>query len=179
MGSNAKAEKAIRIRHFHSDDLSSVKTLFTAYHQWLGLDLSYQNYAAEFDGLPGVYDVRRGGALLLAVRNVDDGEEEVLGCVALRPLTKSYFADQSSYCEMKRLYVIPTARGMRVGNDLVSAILQEAVQQRYTFCVLDTLSSMTGAIHLYKTFAFQEVDKYYDTPVQQTVFLRKTLTDST
>lgn len=174
MGFNDDAgEEEIRIRAFRHSDLDVVKGLFTAYHQWLGLDLSYQNYSTEFDNLPGDYDGQRGGALLLAVK-----AGTVVGCVALRALTKSHFVDQGIYCEMKRLYVDPAARGERVGHLLVSAILRAAAQLHYRFCVLDTLSTMTGAVRLYENFGFRRIEKYYDTPIEQTVFFRKQLADS-
>lgn len=56
------------------------RTLFEEYESWLGIDLSFQGFAAELAGLPGVYAPPHG-RLLLAMAGSDAS-----GCVALRPL---------------------------------------------------------------------------------------------
>ena len=81
-----------------SDDIAQVRALFVEYVEWLGIDLSYQGFAAELELLPGCY-AQPGGCILLAR---EDGE--ALGCVAVRP-----FNDNA--CEMKRLFVRASARG--------------------------------------------------------------------
>ncbi|KAJ8096937.1 hypothetical protein POJ06DRAFT_240969 [Lipomyces tetrasporus] len=78
-----------------------------------------------------------------------------LGCVAVRPLKQKPGAEQSSdqwrYCEMKRLYVSPQARGMGLGKAL-------------------------DAIQLYKRVGFVEIAPYYETPLEGTLFLALDLT---
>ena len=56
------------------------RALFEEYAGWLGIDLSFQGFAAELAGLPGVY-APPPGRLLLALRG-----SEAAGCVAPRPL---------------------------------------------------------------------------------------------
>jgi len=70
--------------------------------------------------MPGQYAARRGGELLLA-------RGEAAGCVALRPLEAagggggaSDADDGPRCCEMKRRYVVPSARGSGVGLALLS-----------------------------------------------------------
>jgi len=145
------------------DDLEAVKTLFRAYVDWLGIDLSYQGFDEELAGMPGKY-APPAGALLAAKA----GDGRVLGCVGLRP-----FGDDGT-CEMKRLYVLPEGRGLGIGAALVHSVVQAAEETGYRDMVLDTLPTMTGAIRLYKAVGFEEVSAYYDTPIEETVFFRKT-----
>ena len=118
----------------------------------------------ELAGLPGKY-APPPGALLIA-RGTDG---EPLGCVALRPL------DDAGRCEMKRLYVSPQARGLRLGKALVDAVVTEAARIGYREMRLDTLPTMGEAIALYRKAGFQPIDPYYETPVASTIFMGRRL----
>lgn len=146
------------------EDLAPIRRLFRAYVDWLGIDLSYQGFEQELANLPGKY-APPSGALFVA----RDGEGPVLGCVGLRAF------GQDGACEMKRLYVLPEGRGRGVGRALVDAVVGAAAAAGYREMLLDTLPTMTGAIKLYKSAGFEEVDAYYDTPISETVFFRKKL----
>ncbi|MES0882910.1 GNAT family N-acetyltransferase [Roseibium sp. SCP14] len=149
-----------------SDELEIVKTLFRAYVDWLDIDLSYQGFEEELRAMPGKYSPPEG-ALFLA----KDGNGNVLGCVGLRRF------DERGTCEMKRLYVLPEGRGLGVGGALVDHIVDTAILAGYSSMVLDTLPTMTGAIKLYTAAGFEEIDAYYETPVEETLFFRKMLTE--
>lgn len=149
-----------------ADDLADVRTLFRAYVDWLGIDLSYQGFEEELAGLPGKYAPPAGGLFL--ARRADGA---VLGCVALRA-----FGDDGA-SEMKRLYVLPAARGLGVGAALVARVVAAAQDAGYREMLLDTLPTMTGAIKLYRAAGFEDVPAYYDTPIAETVFFRKSLAD--
>ena len=147
------------------DDLDATVRLFNAYASSLGVDLAYQDFATEVATLPGKY-APPAGELLLARRH--DGEP--LGCVALRPI------EPVGCCEMKRLYVAPSARGLGLGRLLVDAIIGEAVRIGYREMRLDSLPTMGEAIALYRKIGFIAIAPYYDTPIVGTVFLAKPLT---
>ncbi|WP_417711461.1 GNAT family N-acetyltransferase [Roseibium aggregatum] len=146
------------------EDLAHVRRLFRAYVDWLGIDLSYQGFEEELEGLPGKY-APPVGALFLA----KDGAGTVLGCVGLRAF------GEGGACEMKRLYVLPEGRGQGVGGALVEAVVKAAEAAGYQEMLLDTLPGMTGAIKLYKAAGFEDIDAYYETPITETVFFRKQL----
>ncbi|MFM9941735.1 MAG: GNAT family N-acetyltransferase [Hyphomicrobiaceae bacterium] len=142
------------------DDIASVRDLFTAYVDALGIDLSYQNFSAELATLPGKY-APPAGAILLARNQQGD----TVGCVALRPL------DTPGHCEMKRLYVRPEARGHDLGRRLAITIIACARTAGYARIVLDTFTSMQAARQLYATLGFREIAAYYDNPNSDVVYL--------
>ena len=76
---------------------------------------------------------------------------------------------------MKRLYVIPEGRGLGLGRALVTAIIKEAERIGYKTMQLDTLSTMTEAIRLYRRQGFVDIEPYYDTPIAGTVFMQRQL----
>lgn len=143
------------------EDLNATVSLFEQYVQSLGIDLSFQDLATEMSRMPGKYGPPRG--VLLLARDVED---EAVGCVGLRPFAKS------GHCEMKRLYVHPNGRRLGVGRELVQAVIQEAKGFGYEAMLLDTLSTMESAKALYKSLGFVEVAPYYESPIQDTAFLR-------
>ncbi|HZA93889.1 MAG TPA: GNAT family N-acetyltransferase [Gemmatimonadales bacterium] len=159
--------------HFHiapvrtANDLKATVKLFRAYASSLDVDLSYQNFEAEMEAMPGKY-ARPAGELLLA----RDRSGTPMGCVALRPL------DAHGCCEMKRLYVVPEGRGSGLGRRLVDAVVKEAERIGYREMRLDTLPSMTGAVALYRKLGFEPIEPYYATPVIGTIFMRRPLAGS-
>ncbi|WP_299481015.1 GNAT family N-acetyltransferase [uncultured Roseibium sp.] len=158
-------ENSISVTPVESDtELSAVKSLFRAYVDWLGIDLTYQGFEEELAGMPGKYAPPKG-ALFVA----KDTDGSILGCVGLRPF------DDDGSCEMKRLYVLPEGRGKGVGAALVTRVLEAAVAAGYRQMLLDTLPTMTGAVKLYTAAGFEQISAYYETPIEETVFFRKLL----
>ncbi|KAE8330798.1 acyl-CoA N-acyltransferase [Aspergillus sergii] len=156
-----------------AEHIEAAKALFTSYAEWLGLDLTFQGFASELQSLPGQYAAPHG-ELLLAY----SAEEGIpIGCVAVRPLKQRSGGKQGEvqnhrgYCEMKRLYVSPEARGTGLGKALVNSIVDRAKDLGYKEMRLDTLPSMVGAIQLYKRVGFVEIAPYYETPLEGTLFL--------
>ncbi|HJS87291.1 MAG TPA: GNAT family N-acetyltransferase [Acetobacteraceae bacterium] len=145
-------------------DIEAAVHLFAAYAASLGVDLAYQDFATELATLPGKY-APPAGELLVA----RDPHGKPLGCVALRPMPFD------GCCEMKRLYVAPQARGLRLGRALVDAVIREAVRIGYREMRLDTLPFMAEAMSLYEKAGFRPIDPYYQTPVEGTAFLAKPL----
>jgi ribosomal protein S18 acetylase RimI-like enzyme len=144
------------------EGLNQVRTLFQAYADGLGIDLTYQGFPEELATLPGKYAQPHGELLLAKL----DGKS--VGCVGLRPL-------EDGACEMKRLYVDPQARGLKLGKALVEAIIQAAIERGYKEMRLDTMSTMTEAISLYKGLGFAEIPAYFDSPLVCNVFMSRQL----
>ena len=143
--------------------VGATRELFTEYATALGIDLCFQDFDAELAALPGEYAAPQGGLLLAFV----DGE--LAGCGAFRPLLD---VDYANACEMKRLYVRPTARGLGLGRQLAEAILDCARQAGYGCVLLDTLNDMESARALYEDLGFEEIPPYYHNPIEGAHYLK-------
>jgi len=140
------------------DQIAAIRALFQEYAAWLRVDLCFQSFAEELASLPGAYAPPQGRLLLATA---PDGPA---GCIALRPAG-------SNSCEMKRLFVRPAYQGQGLGRVLAQQIVSDARAIGYSTMVLDTLPFMYGAIHLYTSLGFVPRPAYYDTPLQETVFM--------
>lgn len=143
-----------------SADLADIARLFADYAAWLPIDLGYQGFARELAGLPGRYAPPEGELLLAC-----DTGNAALGCVGLRPL------GEAGVCEMKRLWVAPSARGHGLGRALAEAIVAEARARGYRAMRLDTLAGMDGAIRLYRALGFAPIPAYYAPTPEGTLFM--------
>jgi putative acetyltransferase len=139
-------------------DVDAVRALFAEYAAGVGVDLCFQGFDRELAELPGDY-APPGGRLLVARAG-----GEAVACVALRKL-------EGDVCELKRLYVRPSQRGLGLGRTLAEAVIGEARQIGYARMRLDTLPSMTEAAALYEKLGFREVEPYYPNPVPGTRYL--------
>ncbi|KAL5400132.1 hypothetical protein PMIN06_000145 [Paraphaeosphaeria minitans] len=146
-------------------DREAVAALFAAYAKSLNIDLSFQRFADELSQLPGKYAAEHGGTLFLAQAT----DAKIVGCVAVRAFPSP------DTCELKRLYIVPEARGVGTAQRLVDAAMEEARALGYRYMLLDTLASMAAARKLYVRCRFEEVDKYYDNPIEGTVFMKAAL----
>jgi GNAT superfamily N-acetyltransferase len=141
-------------------DLEVVRGLFAEYAGGIGVDLAFQGFDVELEGLPGKYQPP-GGRLLLAWK-----DERAVGCIALRPLGAG-----TDTCEMKRLYVRPEARGEQLGRRLAERICREAREAGYARICLDTLPMMASAQSLYASLGFVPIEPYVFNPIPGTKFL--------
>lgn len=144
------------------DYIPQVKELILDYIQRLGRDLSFQNLNAELSDLESKY-LSPNGEILVAI---DD--DEVLGMVA-------YYKHDDVTCEMKRLYVKPEARGLHLGDALVSEIMTHAKYKGFEVMLLDTIKPLKAAISLYEKHGFVECEPYYDNPMDDVIYMKKEL----
>lgn len=122
------------------------------------VSLDHQGNEAEFADLPGKYAPPAGRVL------VADGAGGLAGCVAFRQVGPSI-------CEMKRLYVRPSARGTGLGRRLVERLIAEAREAGYAEMRLDVLEEFRHAQRLYAELGFAPADPVSFNPLPGTAFL--------
>jgi ribosomal protein S18 acetylase RimI-like enzyme len=115
----------------------------------------------DIDDLPGPY-LAPDGVLLVAWHNGVPA-----GSVGLARI------DERT-AEVRRLWVRPTARRAGVARALTVATLDHAAELGYMRVVLDVVPSRTGAIDLYRSLGFTDIEPYDEYPFPM-VFLGRDL----
>lgn len=146
-----------------ADDWEATRQILRDYAASLDIDLCFQDFELELQGLPGQYEAP-GGIMLLALV---DGQ--IAGCGGFRPLLD---VDYANACEMKRLFVRPAFRRFGLGRLLAQGLIDGAAQAGYSTMLLDTLDDMESARGLYESLGFQSVPPYYFNPIPGAHYLK-------
>ena len=144
-------------------EIGAAKALFLDYARSLNFSLCFQDFDAEMAGFPGKYAPPTGALLLAVVDGVP------VGAVGLRDLG-------GGVCEMKRLYVKPEFRALKLGRRLAEALVAEARALGYRAMRLDTLPDMQSAQALYRSMGFRDIPPYYDNPIEGARYMEHDLT---
>jgi GNAT superfamily N-acetyltransferase len=142
--------------------IAKARGLFLEYAASLGFDLGFQEFEKEMVDFPDEYSSPRG-SLLLAFY-----DDELAGCVALRDLS-------NGICEMRRLYVKPAFRGLKVGRAIAEAIIEAGKNLGYTHMRLDTVPCMKEAISVYSSLGFKEIEPYRYNPIEGATYIELAL----
>ena len=140
------------------NEFAAARLLFEEYAEHLAIDLCFQDFESELRQLPDMYGPP-SGCLLLVCR-----DEAFVGCGGVRRIS-------DSVCEMKRLYVRPELRGMKVGRELCIGLIRTASSLGYSRMVLDTLADMTAARSLYRSLGFRDTSPYYLNPTPGVLYM--------
>ena len=142
--------------------IDEIRLLFLEYARSLDFNLCFQDFDAELATLPGKYALPDGALILALV----DGQSA--GCIALRKI-------QDDVCEMKRLYVRDSYRGLKIGRLLIARIIEEAEKRDYQAIRLDTAPDMKAAQSLYASFGFKDIEPYIYNPLPGARYMEKSL----
>lgn len=74
----------------------------------------------------------------------------IVGGAGIGPLRRS----QPRTCELRKMYLLETARGLGLGRRMLETCLEAARQLGYRECYLETLAQMDRARDLYERFGF-------------------------
>lgn len=97
------------------------------------------------------------------------GEGEALGCGALR-------IDGSGYGEVKRMFVLPKARGLRLGKRILRCIEEQARREGLPCLRLETGIHQPEALALYRAAGYVERGPFGEyEPDPLSVFMEKAL----
>lgn len=142
-------------------DLPAAEMLLRRYRIFLETNLaaflktSASTYEHELGSLSKRYNSIHA-TLLLAWH---DGRP--LGCAAV-----ALFPERRNAAEIKRLFVMPEARGLGVGRALIQAAIDWSREHGVTELLLDTVpEAMPAAVALYRSLGFVETEPYGDGPL--------------
>ncbi|MBM7455481.1 putative acetyltransferase [Oceanisphaera litoralis] len=85
---------------------------------------------------------------------VEDGEGRLLGGAGLGPMP-----EEQEVCELQKMYLDSTARGMGLGRRLALHVLQQARRLGYRYCYLETTALLPEALALYQTLGFAPCER--------------------
>lgn len=121
--------------------------------------LTIQNYDDELKDFRDKYGLP-DGRLYLAYWN-----GEAVGSIALRKIDKEN-------CELKRMYVKPAFRRNGIAKTLIKQLIADAHDIGYRYMLLDTLPFLQTAIHMYKDIGFYEIERYNNSPMDTSIYMK-------
>ena len=152
-----------------AEHVSVARELMLEYAASLGFNLCFQGFDEELLSLPGKYAPPAGRLFLAA------WEDKIAGMIALRAIPMNT-KDETGLCEMKRLFVRKEFRSHGIGRVLAERLIREAAEIGYTRMRLDTVpGKMDRAIAMYRELGFRETVPYYNSPVEQTLYMELAL----
>ncbi len=132
---------------------AEAERLIRAYLSELPFEIDFQDLDRELAELPLEYGPPVGTALL--ARTADG---PAVGVVGVRRFGHGA-------AELKRMYVLPEARGSGAGRALAAAAVDAARDLGYRRLLLDTVASMTAAIAVYGALGFTPIEAYRHNPL--------------
>jgi GNAT superfamily N-acetyltransferase len=136
---------------------------------WAIVDAYCEEIGVVVRDSPELFDTyfKDGSGIWLA--EADDAARTVVGCIVLRPIVVT---GVNRPAEVKRLYVLPSARGHRLSERLLAALEKDAADSGYDALYLDSKDDLLAAIKFYYRQGYADCERYNDNP-QATIFMRK------
>ncbi|BAL77434.1 bifunctional helix-turn-helix transcriptional regulator/GNAT family N-acetyltransferase [Bradyrhizobium cosmicum] len=121
-----------------------------------------QGFDVSLSRHPDAKDMRRPrGTFIVAM-----SDTLPIGCVGLK-------GTDHGYAEIKRLWVAPAARGLRLGRRLMDATEDAARGLGIALLRLDTNSALAEAGQLYRTTGWGEIPRFNDDPYPDLFFEKR------
>ena len=157
LGNYAKALKRSRlldsvdVRPIEKQDNPHVTSLIrTVMPEFGAIGPGYAINDTEVENMFSAYKGPSDRRYLVAVQN-----GKIIGGGGIAPLE----GGPEGVCELRKMYLLPVARGMGLGNMILQTLLQFARSAKYEKCYLETLESMAAARKLYEKFEFKRIQK--------------------
>jgi len=131
-----------------SDDGRMASIIRTVMTEYGAVGEGYSIMDPEVDEMAEAY-AGPGAAYFVALV---DGE--IVGGAGIGPLV----GGPEDVCELKKMYLLETARGQGLGHRLMELCLDAARTAGYARCYLETLGHMTEARRLYERNGFTPID---------------------
>lgn len=134
-----------RLREATTDDARAIRAVVVAVMDEYGLSSDLEGNDADLRDFVTAYR-ERGGAF----RVVTSTEGDIVGCGGLYPIDERQ-------AEIRRMYLLPRARGLGIGRKLLEELISLAKERRFERVVLETASVLKEAISLYRNRGFVPV----------------------
>jgi putative acetyltransferase len=131
-----------RLREATTDDGAAIRAVVVAVMAEYGLSCDLEANDADIQNVVASYR-ERGGSF----RVVTSIEGDIVGCGGLYPVDERQ-------AEIRRMYLLPEARGLGVGRRLLEELISLAKERRFERVVLETASVLKEAISLYRKRGF-------------------------
>ena len=136
------------LRPIRPDDDAAIAAIIRTVMPEFGADgPGFAIHDAEVDHMARAY-ATPGAAYFVVER---DGVVEGGGGVA------ALAGGEPGVCELRKMYFLPSLRGLGAGRALIERCLDAARALGYRHCYLETLGGMHGAQRLYEATGFQRI----------------------
>ncbi|TNE44281.1 MAG: GNAT family N-acetyltransferase [Deltaproteobacteria bacterium] len=125
------------------EDGPAVMALVSTVLQEYGLKTDPQSTDADLADIEASY-LEPGGWFQVVVGPSGD----IVGSVGL-------FLEDSESCELRKMYLLPQARGVGLGRELLDQALEQARQSGFRRVTLETAKVLKEAIAMYERYGFQ------------------------
>lgn len=136
------------IRPIRADDDAAVASVIREVMAGFGaIGPEYSSSDPEVAAMSAAYAGPRAAYFVL-----DDGGR-VLGCGGIAPLAGA----GTEVCELRKMYLLPAARGRGLGGRMLTQCLDAARGHGYRRCYLETMAGMDAAQRLYLKAGFTKL----------------------
>lgn len=139
----------VEIRIIEKEDNTAVSKIIRS---------TLEEFDAAIEGT--AYTDKETGAMFEAYQNKNSvyyvallNDEIIAGC----GIGKLQGGDEN-ICELQKMYMIPKARGKKIGKALILKCIDFAQKAGYQQCYLETFPNMTAAISLYEKNGFIKIN---------------------
>jgi putative acetyltransferase len=130
------------IRSATNDDREGIFALVSAALEEHGLRPEPDGKDIDLKDIEGNY-IRQGGVFEV----IEDRLGNLLGTVGLFPMNEET-------CELRKMYLVPTARGLGLGRHMLERMIAHAREAGFKCITLETASVLKTAIRLYTRAGF-------------------------
>jgi N-acetylglutamate synthase-like GNAT family acetyltransferase len=140
-------DKTYKIRDFNKGDIEwIIKRHDTLYNEEYGFDETFKNYVS--------------GSLKKFVKDFDSDKENIwiaevnskaVGIIAIAKI-------DNERAQLRWFLIEPYMRGKGLGRDLINVAIEFCKQKNYKNAMLWTVSILSAARHLYKSFGFTIIE---------------------
>ena len=140
-----RSSSEFRLREAAAPDGAAIRSVVVTVMTEYGLSSDLAGNDADLEDVVSSYRGRGG-----SFRVVTSIDGDIVGCGGLYPVDERE-------AEIRRMYLLPSARGFGVGRTLLEELIAFAEQRRFERVVLETASVLKEAISLYRKRGFVPV----------------------